>query len=55
MKRFSTLDSKDSLDEVSKGIRAAMKERGRRRSSGAKEWELGNSETESEDEGKKNR
>jgi len=55
LKRFSTLDSKDSLDEVSKGIRAAMKERGRRRSSGAKEWELGNSETESEDEGKKNR
>lgn len=34
LKAFSTLDGKDSLDEVSRKIRGAMRERGRRRSSG---------------------
>ncbi|KAF2733444.1 CTR1 suppressor protein [Polyplosphaeria fusca] len=39
LKAFSTLDGKDSLDEVSKKIRGAMRDRGRRRSSGADGWE----------------
>lgn len=34
MKGFSMLSSKESLDEVSKKIRGAMKERGKRRRSG---------------------
>jgi glycerol-3-phosphate O-acyltransferase/dihydroxyacetone phosphate acyltransferase len=34
LKAFSTIDSKDTLDEVSKKIRGAMRDRGRRRSSG---------------------
>lgn len=38
---FSTLDSKENLDEVSMKIRSAMRERGqRRRSSGADGWEM---------------
>ncbi|ORY08541.1 CTR1 suppressor protein [Clohesyomyces aquaticus] len=41
LKAFSTLDSKDSLDEVSRKIRDGLRERGRRRSSGADGWEMG--------------
>ena len=42
LKAFSTLDQKDSLDEVSKKIRGAMRERNvRRRSSGADGWQIG--------------
>lgn len=45
LKAFSTLDGKDSLDEVSKKIRGAMRERGRRRSSGADGWDGGSGAT----------
>ncbi|KAF2267533.1 CTR1 suppressor protein [Lojkania enalia] len=41
LKAFSSLDQSDSLDEVSRKIRGAMRERGRRRSSGAGDWEVG--------------
>lgn len=46
LKAFSTLNGKDSLDEVSKKIRGAMRERNhRRRSSGAEGWEMGSGAT----------
>lgn len=51
LRAFSTLESKDSLEEVSKRIRGAMKERGRRRSSGADGWQMGSGATTPEYEG----
>ena len=49
MKAFSTLSSKESLDEVSKKIRGAMRERGkeRRRKSeeGSGSWDFADSGT----------
>jgi glycerol-3-phosphate O-acyltransferase/dihydroxyacetone phosphate acyltransferase len=51
LKAFSTLDSKASLDDVSKKIRGAMRERNRRRSSGVDiGWEPESGEEEEEDD-----
>ena len=56
---FSTIGSKETLDEVSKKIRGAMRERRRRKSEeGAKEWEMEASGSATpgseEEEGRKN-
>ncbi|EZF29144.1 hypothetical protein H109_01093 [Trichophyton interdigitale MR816] len=48
LKEFSTLDSKESFDEVSKRIRGAMRERGRqrrRKSEDSNMWEASDSES----------
>ena len=48
MKAFSTLNSKESFDEVSKKIRGAMQERGKRRrksEEGSGGWDFVGSET----------
>ncbi|KAK2733169.1 hypothetical protein FQN57_002288 [Myotisia sp. PD_48] len=50
LKEFSTLDSKASLEEVTKRIRGAMRERGRerrQRSEDSTKWELGSSGSQS--------
>jgi len=52
---LSTLESKESYDEVSKRIRGAMKERGRRRESEAEATESSWDITDGEDETKKQR
>lgn len=55
LKAFSTLDSKEGLDEVSKRIRGAMRERGRerrRRSEDSTTWELASSESETSEDKK---
>lgn len=62
IKAFSTLDSQESYDEVSKRIRGAMRERGRKRESEGEtgtesSWDMasGNGESEHEEETKKER
>jgi len=52
---FSTMESKESYDEVSKRIRGAMQERGRRRESEAEATESSWDITDGEDETKKQR
>ena len=56
LKRFSTVSSKESADEVSKRIRGAMQERGKERSrklSEGSSWDMADSSPENEDEKKK--
>jgi glycerol-3-phosphate O-acyltransferase / dihydroxyacetone phosphate acyltransferase len=61
IKAFSSMDQKESFDEVSKRIRGAMQERGkersRRQSEGDSSWDMASSgrATPGSDEGKKNR
>ena len=47
IKAFSSIDTKESLDEVSKRIRGAMQERGkersRRQSEGESSWDMADS------------
>lgn len=55
LKAFSTIDSKESFDEVSKRIRGAMKERGLKRESEGDTTESSWDMAESDEESKKER